>query len=239
MEPISLIVGLISAFFISMSINKQDTLTDIANRNENKVYRLQVGERFIATGFALKTPNGTYLTSALHVCDTLELISRRVKTTAVNPKYKFDIKDIVYSKRGDVCLLNKLPDNTPAFELAKKLKPRADGWIVGFPAGRPLSVSHGLITDEVQSFVPAMRNIIEKCEGEAFRVMGSKTELTCAFSGPVLDTTIPAAPGNSGSPVVDKNNKVVGVASYIDTNTPFFLSIVPLRIVKDFINRKE
>jgi Trypsin-like peptidase domain len=233
MEPLSLILSIALSFFLGSLSASSKSNAQIAEWNIDKIYKVQVNGNTAATAFALKTKDGIKLVTAAHVCHTLiDLDADKFKKTALNHKNQsVELTEFNVSGDGDLCVMNKLPDNSPKFDLKKGDQKVEDAWLLGFPAGRELSVTSGMVVGEGSATMP-MEIPLDRCSGSAYKVFGP----FCIFNAKTTDTTVSAAPGNSGGPLIDKNNKVIGVASYIDTRTAGYVSTVPLSVIQKFVN---
>lgn len=96
-------------------------------------------------------------------------------------------------------------DSLPALELANDYEVGDVVTVEGFPLGK--------------------HNVVKGIVG---KLMGSVEQLFIAFKGPVF-------PGNSGSPVIDKHGKVIGVIAVRDGTTGIG-GFVSLEFVKDFLD---
>jgi len=241
-EPVTLTLALILGVVGGALVVNSDSPSAMANRHSSKLYRVQIGEDFGATAFALKVESGVKLVTAGHVCDSLmnPKIPKNLERSAVSDdkstKFTLDPSKFVISGSTDLCVLADLPSETKAFSLSSAESSVADAWSIGYPAGLPLSAVKGHITGMTDVEMPAGRPQ-ERCTGESYswkkvKIMtpfGPMEPTLCIFKSQMLASTLTVAPGNSGSPVVDKMGNVVGVISALNGNVPAgFAVIVPL-----------
>jgi len=239
MDPISLIVGAFIAAIAALSVSsaKLDPIS-IADRSEDKIYRVQVKDQFVGTAFAMEINGEPTLVTAGHICDIfkMEKVVPLAKSAVNSDGISFALSDIKLSDKHDLCIMDRLPEGTPAFKLSDEPTKREEAWAVGFPAGRALSVTSGMTVGKGFAQIP-MEKSKENCKGETFswkkiQVMFFEIE-TCIFEGWSTDTTVPVAPGSSGSPLLNAKGEVIGVVSYLDSRTPGFASVVPVEIIQE------
>lgn len=97
-------------------------------------------------------------------------------------------------------------DSAPGFELANDWNTGEKASVEGFPFG-----VHGYSTGTVGKFLPAMGNIFVVYRGIIH-------------------------PGNSGSPVLNKDGKVIGVIAIGSSTQPELGGFVPLEFIKDLLD---
>lgn len=246
MDPVSLLVGAVVGLFgFSALIGRPvPSPADMADLHRDKVYTFKTGGRFLGTAFALRTLGGVRLVTAGHVCDAGLAVQKEkgLKTQLVSDDKRttVDVTEMRLSKVHDICVMDKLPDNTPAFNLStSETDEPQDAIAIGFPAGRPLSATVGMTAGLSKAQMLA-RRALEDCDGEAFfRAEVLPGWIACVFRAEGMDSTIAVAPGSSGSPVINKSGNLIGIVSYSDTTTPGFGSLVPLTFLRsELILRK-
>jgi S1-C subfamily serine protease len=214
--------------------------TQVIKDHREKLYRVEIRSDFIGTAFALDIGKGKYLVTAGHVCDvfTLEQVKPMPKHAVASDGVSYSITDFKVSSDHDVCVMGKLPDDAEAFTLALENHVE-DVWVLGFPAGRPLSATHGAVVGFAKAKIPMPQRAKENCNSEAFKweliQLGFFATEMCVAELTSLDTTAQGAPGSSGGPVINANAEVIGIVSYSDTATPGFLSIVPVEEIKKLV----
>lgn len=238
MDPFSLLVGVVvSVIGFSAIMGKPvPSPAEMADLNRDKIYTLKTGSRFIGTAFAVRTIDGTRLVTAGHVCDAAISVekSKGVKTQLVSDDKRttVNVKEMKLYGSHDLCVMDKLPDDAPAFDLSTGDDEPQDAIAIGYPSGRPLSATVGMTVGLSEAQMLSQRPL-EECSGEAFFQAEVFPGLqACVFKALGMDTTIPVAPGSSGSPVINKSGNLIGIVSYMDPSTPGFGSLVPLSILK-------
>lgn len=239
MDPISLIVGAFIAAIAALSVSsaKLDPIS-IADRSEDKLYQVQIRGHFIGTAFAMEINGEPTLVTAGHICDIfkMENVVPMAKSAVNSDGIGFALSEFKLSGKHDLCIMDRLPEGTPAFKLSDEPTKREEAWAVGFPAGRPLSVTHGMTVGKSKAQIP-MDKSKQNCQGEAFSWKAIDTMFgpveACVFEAFSTDTTVPVAPGSSGSPLLNAKGEVIGVVSYLDSRTPGFASVVPVEIIQE------
>jgi len=172
---------------------------------------IQYGNDRFASGFHLKYNGDVYIVTNKHVCDSNKEIYG-------HDYIQFDDyvgEVIAIDTQHDLCLVTSNRDD--GLELAQGwIKPLDEIILVGFPRGIGMTVREGRIIGEVSWVAPWINTNIE----------------TVSYQ-----VSTQAYGGNSGSPVVDKYGKVVGVLfAGIDMypGEPF---VVPDYFLFDFLER--
>lgn len=161
-----------------------------------------------ATGFHLKYGNKTYIVTNKHVCD--------FNIKIYNHRYiQFDnyVGEIItISKKHDLCLVTS--NREEGLELAQReAKAMEEVILVGHPRGIGKTIRNGRVIDEITIHTPWLDNkstISQRISSTAYR-------------------------GNSGSPVVNKHGKVVGVLFAGSPAYPTEPFIVPFRFLIEFL----
>lgn len=246
MEPITLTLALVLGVVGGALVVNSDSPSAVANRHSSKLYRVSIGDNFGATAFAMEVDSGIKLVSAGHVCDSLmdPKIPKDKELKAVSDDksstIKLDPKQFVVSGSTDLCVMADLPYDTKAFTLSKAKLGVIDAWTVGYPAGLPLSAVKGHMTGMTDVEMPADRPK-ERCEGESYAwrtvtvqtLFGPMLHTGCIFKSKMVSSTMTVAPGNSGSPVIDRVGNVIGVISALNNNVPAgFAVVVPLENIQ-------
>lgn len=218
---VTLLVGTLSPTYLAnQHYKKVYQVSFTVNGDEDKtVYKS-------ASAFAVSINNQVIIATAGHVC--WSLIGKTVKI--VNDYNEFNLKSVKFSNKSDVCIMETveaLPAKLPHFKISKREKDIQDVHHLGHPAGRTLTLTSGMTTgysDKASLPFPASK---EKCVGENLSWLGGFFS-GCFINLVGIDTSIPGAPGSSGSPVFGNNGKVVGIVSFTDISTPGFLTIMPI-----------
>jgi len=186
------------------------------------------------TGFFVKGPSGrTYILTNAHVCGsepTLYIDKEGLEDKDLIPA---DVIDIDEDK--DLCLLQG-PIGQP-LDIAEHVEPLTPLLVVGHPHLGFLTPTPGYLISrqviEMQVDLGA-----EECKGPGLR-MDTRTFFIltvdiCLKEYQAWHTSFIIYPGNSGSPVVNKEGQVVGVVFAANTATHAGL-VVPLEAVKEFM----
>ncbi len=163
------------------------------------IFKVEAGDS-VGTAFVLNTPTGKIAISAGHVCTPSTdgyLMAEKFPNI-----YNEKIKILKIDKDRDLCAM-EVPSDLPGLDIAKgALQAYQNLHSAGYPMGTSLAPRSGNLTGAVQNpFIPT--------------------------SSTVEETTILAHPGDSGSPVVNDKNEVVGV-----------LTMAALEIEKSFMQTR-
>lgn len=169
------------------------------------------------TGFQVQAQNGKhYIVTNDHVCN----LTHKGYLMAV-PSLRGGMVPLIIlrqSTHSDLCLLEPII-GYPSLKLAKNNAKYGDKlYVVGHPRLRPVELKRGYTRKYETIIVPV--KIVEdtnECSEPKNRIMGfrvrdQKIEYLCGEAVRSQQMTVPIEPGNSGSGVMDKDGKVVGVA---------------------------
>lgn len=184
------------------------------------------------TSFALTTPSGNKVVITNdHICseskdDNLELHSKNGQVS---------VNRIIHSDHSvDLCIVQASPE-MDAFTLASNVYPGDKVYIVGYPGLKGPILTSGYLLEYTIIPVASRMEEGETCKGRTNEVMTFfgpvKVCLTDYFSG-VTNAVI--APGSSGSPVLNEEHRVVGVAFAGGPGADGAL-IVPLSTLQNFL----
>lgn len=162
------------------------------------------------TGFELRTPSGNVVTvTNKHICALAEN-GYIAAYSPISPGRGIPLRVKGVSDSTDLCALEAVPGAT-GLSLAERLNALRKAFILGHPWLNPLTFSEGyMVVREAQQM------------SETLTIDG-------------IETTIPAYPGNSGSPVFDSSGDVIGVVFATDQRTHWGV-FIPLDVLKSFIS---
>jgi S1-C subfamily serine protease len=203
------------------------------------------------TGFSVETPSGgKVIVTNDHVC---EAFAEEGKIALIlKDKSKVIRSVIMTSETADLCLIEGVP-SLPALKLAKnKPKPADDVWVVGYPLSHSMNFSKGKKIGELDIDIAVWSNTTPekeaKCNASPKRrsikiplmMLGfqiGELNICVETNKNVTEMNAFIFPGNSGSPVVDTNGYVVGVAFVKNdkSNFGFAVSLDELKtLLKNF-----
>ena len=215
--------------------------TALRNKNFDKIYKIDVpGYGTTGTGFALKTKHGVLLMTAGHVCDdNLIIKGKKIGLVGVDMGGKsYPQEGLKLSKFNDICVFAKLPKDAPAFELADLPQKIEDITMMGFPGNRGLTVLSGHVGKlDVKTQLPLERKPAD-CVAPGFKPFPQgQAPDNCLMVANTRQTSIVATGGFSGSPLFNEDNKVVGIASFVNTRAMNLMNIVPLEHLHEEIEQ--
>jgi len=184
------------------------------------------------TGFQVQATNGPVIITNSHVCERSPKDGRNILVIKGDEEMKRKILKI--DDAADLCVVEGWPKD-PGLTLGKDTKVGQKVMEIGHPGLGDLKVSEGEVTDTVnveilhhvmptgQKGLDKMMGITnEPCKGPKFKILKKDMPLMGIFSvknvplcfvveTDAIKTDVPTFPGNSGSPLLDKQGKVVGV----------------------------
>lgn len=171
------------------------------------VYRLMKPSGGGGTGFIAKTPKGQYImVSNAHVCDDAKIML----ASQENP-YNFEyVRVLGYKKDVDLCLLSPPAGSKRGIILGDAPRPFQTTYVVGFPLLHRATPEIGHYLGEATVGV----NVGAEANGMCWNgvtPLWSFWGAICIRYYVLGDTTAQIFPGNSGSPVVDFNQHLLGV----------------------------
>lgn len=188
------------------------------------------------TGFQVRAPSGKiYVLTNEHICTHMQ----EKGTVKVTDEWKrvSHPKVLKISQTSDLCLLEGVPD-VPALSLGRDNYPGLYGMIVGHPGLRPLEYAAGVFVELGPVTFQEVMAPGQKCEADnkflKLEVTPLGIQRICYQVRYAYTTSVPVYPGNSGSPVLDLDGRVVGVAFACNTITHWGY-VVPLQEVKNFL----
>jgi hypothetical protein len=191
------------------------------------------------TGFQVQAPSGiTYTVTNAHICEIAENGEMAAKVPGAERWIRLRVREV--AEHTDLCLLDSLPASR-GIKLAKKQGEKQRLWVLGHPLLKPLSLASGFLVVREEITIGQVVEDPSQCKKsnqtvesvlDPFSGMPINYCLT-AIDG--YDTTIPIFPGNSGSPVMNSDGDVVGVAFAGDSRTNYG-AIIPLDVLKSFLS---
>jgi S1-C subfamily serine protease len=186
------------------------------------------------TGWVANTPSGKVIVSNAHVCAVGSAGYVRIDgPTGIS----FVKKILKQSTQRDLCLIEGI--DAPALSLAKKVPARFDKLsTVGHPLLNPVTPAEGLfIGTAITPFYeePTGEKGNECSEGAALIQVETFFGIAsvCKRSEELGLTTLAIYPGNSGSPVLNEDGRVIGVInSAKQDNRGMF---IPLDYVREIL----
>ena len=238
MKKVIRILLLCGMFAILPILNEQVEEAYWVGLASSKVEPAMIENRNVATTFQLKFEDMQYTISNLHVCripNIVENIRRNdynynqikkgLKPRTFPPLKDSDLVDelikvgsayrriIAVDEFHDLCILEG-NINIPAFTMADSYRSGELVRVIGYPRGLSKTVRKGRIFDKQSSYFPWLQRTTEYVHISAI-----------------------GYPGNSGSPVIDKYGRVIGVL-FAGTQFHTEAMIVPLEYLKNFLSRE-
>lgn len=177
-------------------------------------------ESVAGTGVFVKLPSGQsgILTNA-HVCNGVAAYSKDT-IVKVDDKPVYDARILRISVKDDLCVLlskklltheNFKVKDTHNFALGEVLL------VMGYPLGGSLTPQQGFYVDDVNAQI--VFTVDENKDCVAGQLVVSPFGTFCVMSQLLEATTVPIYPGNSGSPVFNDDEDLVGLINSADNRT--------------------
>jgi S1-C subfamily serine protease len=233
MKKVIGIIVLISFACVSSGwfLGPSDSETEIYKNAMPNVFRMlrPSNSQSGGTGFVINTPSGhRYLMSNRHVCDVAE----NGKLIAEQEGENTPTRVISTTEKTDLCLL-EAPKGKPGLTLAEETKIYDRVFIIGHPYLNPITITSGHFNSKDWITVSYCYRGQARAVVSPFDLMDEVFNTNCVKSVYAYFTSAHAAPGNSGSPVVNTEGQVVGV---LFAGSPTDLSfVVPLSDIKKFL----
>ena len=236
-----LIAGIIGAIG-TFAATAEPNYTQMYEVGVDKSYPLYVDvdhKQFIGTAFVVEGKSGKkFMMTAGHVCDAADAEKMPLFT-------KLGKSNVIFMGWNslnvhDICILGQVSQNLPAHKMGSEPEVADKLWGLGFPSGYPFTVMSGNVIGDVHVQITTDRSP-ENCTGiykiVAQTFMGIPMGQGCAISGKETAVTMSVAPGASGSPVVDRYGRLVGIISAQNNSTANWLLMVPHRFLEKVIDK--
>lgn len=196
------------------------------------------GKEGTGTGFHVKAPSGiTYILTNNHICEGA--FEEKVLVQEEGTGREIPRRVIQKFKNHDLCLVEALPGHTSALKVAKSLEYGEDVVLIGHPNGRPLVIQNGeYLGNKIIRMANPNIESEEDCNGEweesLMSILAFGRPAVCIEQFNSSQISSITYPGNSGSPVVNKWGRVIGVlfAGNGIVNDGY---TVPLQAIKTFL----
>lgn len=222
--------------YIPQTISDDDA--PIINKVAKSVYKITPIDNAKAggTGFQISTTRGPMILSNAHVCES---IKENVLRAWQGRKY-WDLPILEISDKTDLCLIKGIPGQ-PVLALGAPASSLDKITIIGHPWLMPVTPSQGWVIDR-KTIDIATSKTEQECTGYMYEWKDYMTWLgpqkICFRSIESVRTNVRMFPGNSGSPIVNSQGQVVGVAFAINSffRTSYY---IPIYDVYAFVKKYE
>ncbi len=188
---------------------------------------LKTKHTHVGTGFNLKTPAGSVVTvTAAHVCAYNE--HNLLIADFDNPPWSF-LHILALDPEHDLCFLEPAPDHPPLNIAVEAFEHQAIH-TVGFPHGGHETTTYGMSLEMKTGMAKDTGIDAYLCGGAGAKLIEKGKSYFCIRQSEVVSSSMEVHPGNSGGPVINENNEVVGVLESEDprTNRGYFIPLTPL-----------
>ena len=236
-----LLVGIIGAIG-TFAVTAEPTYSQMYDFGKDKSYRLYVDvdhKQFIGTGFVVEGKSGRkFMMTAGHVCDAAAENKSLLYTDIGRNNTVFLGWASINSH--DICILGHVSSDLPAYEMGSEPEITDKLWALGFPSAYPLTVMSGNVIGSVDVTI-ATDHSLSECTGIYKKIqqtfLGIPIGEVCAISGKEIAVTMSVAPGASGSPVVNRYGKLVGIVSAENNAAANWLLMVPQESLEKVVNK--
>lgn len=187
------------------------------------------------TGFILNHKGRRFIVTNRHVC---ELANAQGIIIAENDGVQIAVRVIKYTMKHDLCLVSS-PSQLGGFELADREVERGETlYVNGHPSLGPFQITKGNRIGEEMSTVAYEGGLIDgtpkQCSKSEYKYVEYFWLWYCVQTVQAYQMNAYAAPGSSGSPVLNSSRQVVGVVFAGDKTTNVGL-YVPLQFLREFL----
>lgn len=195
------------------------------------------------TAFSVRGASGDkYLVTNAHVCEQLASAGGYAVISADDGGFNIPVKIRAISDKYDLCALTLQVDFLKPLEIDEDYHENQRVFVAGFPMVPFLSVVEGRVGGLMDFQIP-IKEVNTPCVGPKFKV--DKLPLTtpegidfvdyCFMVGQMLMTTAASDLGNSGSPVLNEDMKVIGVVM-ISRGLTAHAGAVPAKFLVEFLS---
>lgn len=224
------------------SPERSDSL-NVTKSIEPNVFKIKVSfglKSSVGTAFTISYNNSVYLITNRHICGEAKEVALHRNGD------RFTTRPIFISKTTDLCLLENVT-GTKGIKIAKTSFPTQMISTLGYPKGKGPYESVGFLGDEVVSTVAHFgitskadeKKCLKELKGQVDTYILSG-EKVCFISYLSNRISMIVFGGQSGSPVVNNDNELVGIIfASKDSKNGGLGSIIPYFDVTTFLNEFE
>ncbi len=179
-------------------LNVTSTTQSVSSRLMSEAQQFSYRVRNVncdATGSSFATDQG--IITNRHVASGASTLQL---STWSGDDFNATVQSIAEPPGPDLAMISARDSQDPAVLATGDVAPGTEVWAAGYPEGDELTLTPGIVVDYIDG-------------------------TTYGVSGLIMELTNPIKPGNSGSPLLDADGKVVGVAFALSTVTGNGLAI--------------
>ena len=200
----------------------------------DSIVKVSFPKKGSGTGFIVKRGKYKYVLTNRHVC----LINGGKDMVVTDYKGNdYVSKVLVASKHYDLCIMSA-PQKLPALGFANNSSYGDTSYVLGHPLGLPISLEKGKIQERtvIELAISCKLKHDKKVSlPPIYKIIYGIGEL-CIKNFDAIRTNAIIHPGNSGSPILNIFGRIQGVAFAGSTRAENVGYIIPLDIVKKFLN---
>lgn len=226
-----LLVWALMVYVESVAANaRQNTIDKIFNKNYNKVFRVEniLNPAHHGTGFLVAGKSGKkYIMTNDHVCKNKPGLFVR------NDYYFFPAKIVHQNGKADLCLLDSPDFDLSPIQITKK-EPLTNDLIysLGFPAQQNLIFSEGILSNITYERMVEPFTNQDYCNLK----FNHNNKEYCAVDRFFWASTMHVIPGQSGSPVLDKNGDLVAIV-FVNMAGGFYSGFILLQEIEKVLEK--